>query len=171
VKQNETSQPGGPSRIRAAGPNKSWLAIVAVTVIIPILLSFQRWQRQHHKHLKLIASETSPTDHTGKPQLPRRWSVTSTASDLIEVATTVILSSEVQARQNVYRATLRQRKLLPPGQLRRVKDPTLSTATKAAIGNPEHPNPTLMHLEKPDSGPPASAANKVTELRTVITPA
>jgi hypothetical protein len=138
-------------------------------VMIPILRSFQRWQRQHHKHLKLIASETSPTDHTGKPQLPRRWSVTSTGSDLIDVATTVILSSEVQARQNIYRATLRQRELLPPGQVRRVKDPTLSTATKAAIGNPE--SPLLKHPAKLDSKAPASAANKVTELRTVITPA
>jgi len=89
---------------------------MAVTVMIPILLSFQRWQRKHHKHLKLIASETSPTDQTGKSQLPRRWSVTSTRSDLIEVATTVILWSELRARENGYRETSRQRELLPSRQ-------------------------------------------------------
>ena len=113
MKQNETSQPGGPSRIRTAALNKSRLAIMAVTVMIPILLSFQRWHRKHHKHLKLIASETSPTDQTGKPHLPRRWSVTSsTGSDLIEGATTLILWSELRARENRYRGTSRQRELL-----------------------------------------------------------
>ena len=117
-------------------------------------------------------SETSPvTGQTGKPELPRGQSVTSTGSDLIEVSTTLIPSSELPARGNRYRETPRQRELPPAGPPRRVKDPEPSPATKTAIENLKRPNPTLMHLEKPDSGPPASAANKVTELRTVNTPA
>ncbi len=38
--------------------------MVAATVLIPLLLAFQRWRRQHHKHLELIASETPPTGQT-----------------------------------------------------------------------------------------------------------
>ena len=79
----------------------------------PILLSFQRWRLKHPKHLELIASETSPTNQTGKPQLPRRWSVTNTGPGLIEVTTTLIPWSKLPARHNRYRETSRQRELLP----------------------------------------------------------
>jgi hypothetical protein len=64
VKQNETSQPGGPSRIRTAAPNKRWLAMVAATVLFLLLLAFHRWRRKQHKNLELIVSETPPTGQT-----------------------------------------------------------------------------------------------------------
>jgi hypothetical protein len=147
------------------------IAILAVTVTIPLLLAFQKWRRKHHKNLELIVSETPPSGETGIPQLPCGRSVTSTGPDQTEVATTMIVPSELLARENRYRETPRQRELPPAGPPRRVKDPEPSPATKTAIENLKRPNPTLMHLEKPDSGPPASAANKVTELRTVNTPA
>jgi hypothetical protein len=131
------------------------IAIVAVTVLIPILLSFKRWRRKHHKDLELIASETPPTSQTGKPQVPRRLSVTSAVSNLIDVATTVIGASEPQTQGRPHASRIRN----------------LRQRRKTAIENVKRPNPTLMHLEKPDSGPPASAANMVTELRMVITPA
>ena len=77
-------------------PSKRWvIAILAVTVTVPLLLLFQRWRRKHHKNLELIVSKTSPTGQ----------SVTSTGPDLIDVTTTVIRSSELQTRE-----------LLPGGQ-------------------------------------------------------
>ncbi len=152
-------------------PSKRWvIAILAVTVTVPLLLLFQRWRRKHHKNLELIVSKTPPTGQTGKLQLPRGHSVASAVQDLIKVGTTVILSPELLARANIHRETSRQRKSLPPGQPRRVKDPRPSPATKAAIESLTHPNSTLKQLENPGSEPPASPADKVAELLMIITP-
>jgi hypothetical protein len=53
VKQNETSQPGGPSRIIAAGPNKrSVIPLVNLIALIPLLLAFERRRGKHHKNLE-----------------------------------------------------------------------------------------------------------------------
>jgi len=78
------------------------IAILAVTVTIPLLLLFQRWRRKHHKNLELIVSETPPTGQT------EGQSVASMGRNLIEVATTVILWSELLARENRYREISRQ---------------------------------------------------------------
>lgn len=61
MKQNETSQPGGPSRIRTA--------IVSLTALIQILLAFQKWRRKHYKNLELIVSETPRLDENHYPLL------------------------------------------------------------------------------------------------------
>jgi hypothetical protein len=83
------------------------IAILAVTVTIPLLLLFQRWRRKHHKNLELIVSKTPPTGQTGKLQLPRGHSVASAVPNLFDVATTVILWSEL-LRENRYREISRQ---------------------------------------------------------------
>jgi hypothetical protein len=90
---------------------------VNLIALIPLRLAFERRKRKHHKNLESTVSATSPvTGQAGKPKLPRGQSVTSTGSDLIEVTTTLIPSSELPARGNRYRETSRQRELLPSRQ-------------------------------------------------------
>ena len=64
-------------------------ALASVTVLIPLLRSFQKWLRKRHWNVQPIVSETPPTAQTGKPELPR---------------------------VNVDRAISRKRELLPAGQ-------------------------------------------------------
>ena len=101
----------------------------------------------------------------------RKQSIITAALDQLKVATVRILPEEPEAEQNIFRETSRQHQLLPAGQPRCVKDPAPPPATKAAIENPKGSNSTLKRLEKLDSEPPASPADKVTELLRIITPA
>ncbi len=141
-----------------------------MTVSIPLLPSFQKWRRKHHHNLELIVSARPPTGQTGKLQLPRGQSVTSKVPDQTELAATMIAALDLQARENRYREIPTQRQLLPTGQPQFVKAPAPAPAMKAAIQNSERPNWTLKNLEKLDSEPPASPADKVTELLMIVTP-
>ena len=116
----------------------------SIPLRVLLLLTFLRWQRKQ--------------------------SIITAALDQLKAATVRILPEEPEAEQNVFRETSSQHQLLPAGQPQCVNDPKPSRATKAAIENPKSRNSTLKNLEKLDSEPPASPADKVTELLMIVTP-